>query len=110
MQCLAPFRGMETSIASENDPVKDNNRRVGWWQVGSMGGHPNGHLVCDHVVAIGHSFEILEHAHNSDDIVCSARLWQGRPLIHEEVSSCSDIVFDSVGLYHGAQDGVSLDE
>ncbi len=75
-----------------------------------MHGHPQGHFVSYHILTVGHRFIILEHASNNVNIVSSAGSWQGSSLVPEEVASRVDVVFDGVGSYCDAQDGIPLDD
>ncbi len=51
---LAPLQGTKFSIAAEDNPVKDSNKWMCWRQGRDVLGHPQSHLVGDHVPLCWH--------------------------------------------------------
>ncbi len=66
---MAPIQGMKASLAAMENQVEDSNKWKCLGQGGDALGHPQHHLVSDHVLSPRHCFVLVESVHHNDNKV-----------------------------------------
>ncbi len=110
LQRLVALQGAKASISTEDNLIKDRNKRMCGGRCGDVLGHPQSHFICDHITTFGNGFKVWKSAHYDVDKVGFAGAWCVLTRCGEKARRRVDVVFDSTGLYGCTEDGFPLDE